>query len=98
MNRKSFEQNGPGRPKKTSHSNQPSAGLLTTVQQILLVGLLSRREVADALGLCVHSVARLTKRGHLPAIVLGRRLIRYRREDVQKFIESGVSRNGGHPQ
>ena len=97
MNRKSFEQNGPGRPKKTSHSNQASAGLLTTVQKIILVGLLSRKQVADALGLCVHSVARYTRRGLLPAVTLGPRLIRYRAEDIERFIQSGVTGNGGHP-
>ncbi len=43
----------------------------------------------------MHTVARLTKRGLLPAIVLGPRLIRYRPEDVEKFIQSGVTGNGG---
>ena len=95
MNRKSFEQNGPGRPNKTSPSHQPDAGLLSTVQQIILVGLLTRKDVAHQLDTCVHTVARYTKRGLLPAIVLGPRLIRYKPQDVENFIQSGVTGNGG---
>ena len=95
MRRNSTEQEGSGRPNKTSPSHQPSAGLLSTVQQIILVGLLTRKQVADALGLCVHTVARYTRRGLLPAVTLGPRVIRYRKQDVEKLIQSGVTENGG---
>ncbi len=93
MNRKSFEQKGSGRPKKTSQSNQPCAGL--SVNQQFFVGLFTRKDVALQLDTCVHTVARYTKRGLLPAIVFGKRLIRYKREDVEKFIRSATHGNGG---
>jgi len=89
MRRNSIEQNGPGSPHNTSHSNQPTAGLSTVGQQIL-VGLLTRRQVAATLQTCVHSVARYTKRGLLPAVVINRRVIRYKAEDVEKFIHSAA--------
>lgn len=50
--------------------------------------LLSRRQVAEILGVCTHSVQRLTRRGLLPAKVFNRRLIRYDSAVVQAFIEA----------
>lgn len=49
--------------------------------------LLRRRDVADKLGVCSHTVMRLTKDGILPAMKFNRRLIRYDPEVVQKFID-----------
>lgn len=57
--------------------------------------LLSRAEVADQLGVCQHTIQRLTRRGLLPAIVFNRRLIRYQPEAVEAFIQSAVTGNGG---
>ncbi len=85
---------GNGSSKNTSPSPQLSAGLSTSDQGIRL-GLFTRKQVAHQLDTCVHTVARLTKRGLLPAIVLGPRLIRYKAQDVEKFIQSGVTGNGG---
>ena len=95
MRRNSMGQIGKGSPQNTSHSNQQDAGLLSTVQQTILVGLLTRKQVADALGLCTHSVMRFTRRGLLPAVTLGPRVIRYRAEDIERFIQSGVTGKGG---
>lgn len=58
-------------------------------QTNLLGELLTRLEVAEQLSTCTHTVARYAKRGLLPEIILGPRLIRYRREDVERLIESG---------
>ncbi|MSU62655.1 MAG: DNA-binding protein [Pedosphaera sp.] len=54
-------------------------------------GLLSRGQVAQQLGMCAHTVQRLTKRGLLPALVFNRRLIRYRAEDVDRFIQGATA-------
>lgn len=87
---KSFERNRPGSPKKSSCTEQPSAGLSTVGRQIL-VGLLTRRQVAATLQTCVHGVARYTKRGLLPAVVINPRLVRYKPEDVERFIQSAMT-------
>ena len=49
--------------------------------------LLSRAQVAAQLNLCPHTVARYTRQGLLPCLRVNARLIRYRSEDVQAFIE-----------
>jgi len=46
--------------------------------------------VADALGLCVHSVARYTRAGLLPCIKLNARVVRYKVADVEQFIKSAA--------
>ena len=94
MNRKSFEQNGAGSPEITSRSSQQHTGLSIVGQQIL-VGLLTRKQVAEQLQTCIHTVARYTRRGLLPAVTIGRRVIRYKREDVEKFIQSAITGKGG---
>lgn len=48
--------------------------------------LLTRRQVADRLGVCSHTIQRLTRRGELPALVFNRRLIRYKPEVIESFI------------
>lgn len=48
--------------------------------------LLTRRQVAGLLGVCTHSVQRLTRKGVLPALIFNKRLIRYRPETVEAFI------------
>jgi predicted DNA-binding transcriptional regulator AlpA len=53
----------------------------------MTVRLLKAEEVRDRLGLrSVHSIYRWTRNGTLPAIVLSKRAIRYREEDVDAFI------------
>lgn len=58
--------------------------------KVELIGLLSRAQVANSLGTCVHTVQRLTKRGVLPCLKFNRRLIRYRPEDVERFIREAT--------
>ena len=48
--------------------------------------LLTRRQVAERLGVCGHTVQRLTRKGILQALVFNPRLIRYRREAVEALI------------
>lgn len=57
--------------------------------------LLTRSDVANRLQTCNHTIQRYTKRGLLPAIVINCRVIRYRPEDVEKLIQSGMVGNGG---
>lgn len=52
-----------------------------------VAGLLSRKQVAQILGTCVHTIAR-NKR--LSPIRFNARLLRYRSEDVARFIESAM--------
>jgi excisionase family DNA binding protein len=52
--------------------------------------LLTRAQVSRRLGVCQHTIQRLTKKGLLPAHVFNRRLIRYAPETVEKFIKSAV--------
>ena len=54
-----------------------------------LAGLLSRAEVARRLGVCVHTVARNKQ---LTPIKFNARLVRYRIEDVEQFIQSATAR------
>lgn len=48
--------------------------------------LLKRRQVAEQLGVCEHTVQRLTRKGILPALVFNPRLIRYLPEAVEALI------------
>ncbi len=58
--------------------------------------LMSRAQVAVALGVCNFTVTRYTKAGKLPCVVIGKRCIRYKVEDVQALIkratEAGAQR------
>lgn len=53
--------------------------------------LLSRREVADLLGVSTRSVARYTEDGYLPCVRLPSGTVRYRPEDVDAFIAEAVA-------
>lgn len=70
-------------------SNHPN-GCGQAVPQTSLRPLWTRKQVADALQLCVHSVARYTKAGVLPCIRLNRRAIRYDPGIVEAFIKSAA--------
>jgi hypothetical protein len=48
--------------------------------------LWTRKQVADALQVCPHSVARYTRAGLLPALYINRRVVRYEPRAVQAFI------------
>ena len=52
--------------------------------------LLSRAEVALRIGVCPHTIQRLTRRGILPAIVFNRRLIRYSPDAVEAYIKAAA--------
>ena len=54
--------------------------------------LLSDREVADLLNIAVKTVQNWRWKGEGPrAIKLGKRAVRYRRADVEAFIEAGLT-------
>jgi hypothetical protein len=67
--------------------------LARQVPQTSLSPLWTRKQVAQALGLCVHSIARYTRAGLLPCIKLNRRVVRYDPGAVQAFIKS--AKEGG---
>lgn len=52
---------------------------------------LTRKQVATWLNVCPMTILRLTKRGKLPVIKLGKHCIRYRREDVQALINNHMN-------
>ena len=82
--------NGSG---KSALSNGRTTGLSPQTKQVL-IGLLSRTQVAHRLGTCTHTVQRLTRRGLLPAIVFNKRLIRYSPEVVEQFIDAAIVGGG----
>lgn len=85
MNKKTANQNGPG----SSHATSPAIGsqaVLSKLGQQILVGLLTRKQVAARWRVCAHTVAR---RRDLQPVRLGRRLLRYRLSDVEA-IEGGT--------
>jgi excisionase family DNA binding protein len=53
--------------------------------------LLTAEEVAKILRFGVVTVKRLTRRGELPVVRLGHNSPRYRRSDVEAFIQSKMS-------
>lgn len=54
--------------------------------------LLDEREVADALHVAVNTLRNWRWKGEGPrAVKLGKRAVRYRRADVEAFIEAGLS-------
>jgi len=52
--------------------------------------LLSRAQVAKILGVCPHSVQRMTRKGLLPCIAFNRRLIRYAPAALDDFIQAAT--------
>lgn len=63
--------------------------------KVITVRLLTRGDVARMLNVCPHSIQRYERRGLLRSIRINRRVIRYRQEDVEKLIQSGMVGNGG---
>jgi excisionase family DNA binding protein len=50
--------------------------------------LLTRREVADVLGVSVQTVARLIERGQLGTVRVGERLKRIPAEDLERYLRA----------
>ena len=48
--------------------------------------LLTRKEVAEILQVCPHTVRNLEKRGSLPRVEISRVGVRYLKKDVDEFI------------
>ena len=48
--------------------------------------LLSRRELAQRLHVCTHTIQRWERRGLIKSIRFNARVVRYRVEDVEKLI------------
>jgi len=69
---------------KSDNAAKPSS------PQTSLNQLWTRKQVAKAIGVCPHTVARWTRLGVLPAVKLNARVIRYEAAVVQTFIQSGA--------
>ena len=54
------------------------------------ITLLTRKQVADRLQTCTHTVARYSNLGLLACVRINRRVIRYRPEDVDAFIKNSI--------
>jgi excisionase family DNA binding protein len=54
----------------------------------LLKPLLTRREVAEALGVSVQTVARLIERGDLETVRVGVRFVRIPIESVEQYLQA----------
>lgn len=61
----------------------------SAVSQQILVGLLTRRQLAQRWHCCVHTIAR---RKDLDPVRLGRRLLRYRLSDVEAIEAAAVGK------
>jgi hypothetical protein len=54
--------------------------------------LLTRDHVARKLHVCRHTVAKYTRTGRLPCVVINARVLRYREQDVDAFIRESLYR------
>jgi excisionase family DNA binding protein len=54
-------------------------------------GLLTREQVSELLQVGTVTVARMTYRGVLPAVRLSSNTVRYRRSDIEAYINSKLS-------
>jgi hypothetical protein len=82
---KFLQPTGMRNPDNSSQTPQPQAGLSSIGQQIL-VGLLTRQQLAERWQCCPHTIAR---RKDLKPLRFNRRLLRYRLEDILA-IEAGA--------
>lgn len=70
----------------------PIIPVLPSVAPLNPADLLGEREVAAALSVAVNTLRNWRWKGEGPrAIKLGKRVVRYRRADVEAFIEAGQS-------
>jgi len=61
------------------------------------LALLTKHQVAAALGVSTRSVDRMSASGELPSpIRIGRRLVRYRSSEIQNFISRSQQENSHH--
>lgn len=51
--------------------------------------LLTVADVADELGLCFMTVYGMAEQGRIPCFKLGRKILRFRREQIDIFIKEG---------
>ncbi len=90
MNNSTLTSRPKGDGQQLSTDNQQTAGLSTETRSVL-IGLLSRAQVAQRLGVCPHTIQRLTRNGILGAIVFNRRLIRYAPETEDAYIRDAMT-------
>lgn len=63
----------------TSNENRPC-----------LPEFLTRRQVADIVLVCPHTIARMEKTGQIKVVKFNRRLIRYPRSEVQRLLQEAT--------
>lgn len=66
-------------------SNDQHAGYVTGQ----LPRLLSMEDVAEVLGLSLRTVRRMVEKRQLPIVILNRRTVRFRPEDIRDLIRRG---------
>ena len=59
-----------------------------------MTDLVSRRKAAEMLNVCPRTIARYEKQSRLLALKLTCRTTRYRRCDVEKFVDNAASKLG----
>jgi predicted site-specific integrase-resolvase len=59
------------------------------------VQLLSRGQLSERWGVCTETLKRREKAGHLPCVVLGSRLKRYRLRDIEAIESEALCGGGG---
>lgn len=75
-------------------SKRETAGISVELRSAMiqaLAALWTRRQVAERLKVCPHTVARYTRRGWLPCVLINRRVVSYREEDVAAFIRQAMT-------
>ena len=59
------------------------------------VGLISRRQAAEILGVTPKTIRRYEKSGRLTPIRLNNRVTRYRKEQLDELIQGALAKQGG---
>ena len=55
------------------------------------LNLLTRADVCKALQVCGRTLRTYEKAGRLPVIKVNQRVLRYREEDIQRFLQESTS-------
>jgi excisionase family DNA binding protein len=66
--------------------------IMTAIRNTITNELLTRRDVANLFRCSIMSIIRLEAAGKLPAVRISAGSVRYRRTDVQSYIESCITK------
>ena len=73
---------------QSRHSTKTTAPKTTTAKVIISypAPLLSRKQVAEILGVHVKTIERYDRAGMIHALRINRRVVRYRRDEVERML------------